>query len=42
MTFLPVNIVALATTSVAVLFSICTSAPLSAADMVDQTPIEVE
>lgn len=42
MTFLPSKIVALATTSVAVLFSICTSAPLNAADLGDQTPIEVE
>ena len=42
MTFLPVNIVALATTSLAVLLSICTSNPLSAADLGDQVPIEVD
>ena len=42
MTYLPVRIVALATTSVAVLLSICTSAPLIAADLGDQVPIEVD
>jgi hypothetical protein len=41
MTFLPANIVALAITSVAVLLSICTSTPLSAADLGDQVPIEL-
>jgi hypothetical protein len=42
MTFLSVRIVALATTSVAVLLSICTSGPLIAADLGDQVPIEVD
>jgi uncharacterized cupredoxin-like copper-binding protein len=42
MTFLAVNRAALAATSVAVLLSIFASAPLSAADLGDQVPIEVE
>ncbi len=42
MKFLPVHIVALATTSMAVFLSICTSAPLIAADLGNQAPIEVD
>jgi hypothetical protein len=42
MTFRPAHIIALVSTSIAVLLSICTSAPIMAADLGDQAPIEVD
>jgi hypothetical protein len=42
MTFRPIHIIASVSTSVAVLLSICISAPIMAADLGDQAPIEVD